>query len=130
MGTFPAPLPPTTQHISTINMISTMAYQSLESSDPWLVPSLLEFDELGDAMPLTLAEASYTVIQYSFPSLDEQHLLESNNYSMSSWLNSLSYAFDYISQIFPSDKFIMEMITIDEVPCDDNHHRSYFIPPL
>jgi len=29
MGTFLAPLPPTTQHISIINMISTMAYQSL-----------------------------------------------------------------------------------------------------
>jgi hypothetical protein len=32
MGTFPTPLPPTTHHISTVNMISTMAYQSLESS--------------------------------------------------------------------------------------------------
>jgi hypothetical protein len=53
MGTFPAPLPPTTQHIATINMISTMAYQSLESSDPWIVPSPLEFDALGDAMPLS-----------------------------------------------------------------------------
>jgi hypothetical protein len=40
MGTFPTPLPPTTQHISTINMISTMAYHPLESFDPWLVPSL------------------------------------------------------------------------------------------
>jgi hypothetical protein len=42
MGTFPTPLPPTSQHISMINMISTMAYQSYESSDPWVVPSPLE----------------------------------------------------------------------------------------
>jgi hypothetical protein len=24
----------------------------------------------------------------------------------------------------------MEMLSIDEVPCDDNHHRSSFLPPL
>jgi hypothetical protein len=49
---------------------------------------------------------------------------------MPSWLNSLSSAFDYISQIFPSDESIMEMLSIDEVPWDDNHHRSSFLPPL
>jgi len=97
MGTFPAPLLPTTQHISTINRISTMAYQSLESFDPWLVPSPLEFDALGDVMPLIMVEASYTVIQSASPSMDEQHLLASNIYSIPSWLNSLSSAFDYIS---------------------------------
>jgi hypothetical protein len=63
MGTFPTPLPPTSQHISMINMISTMAYQSYESSDPWVVPSPLEFDALGDTMPLSPAEASYNAIQ-------------------------------------------------------------------
>jgi hypothetical protein len=30
MGTFPTPLPPTAHHISAVNMISTMPYQSLE----------------------------------------------------------------------------------------------------
>jgi hypothetical protein len=109
MGTFPAPLSPTTQHIATINMISTMAYQSLESSDPWVVPIPLEFNALGDAMPLSQVEASYNVIQSTSPSLDDQHILASNTYSFLSWLNSLSSAFDYISHIFPSDESIMEM---------------------
>ena len=97
MATFLAPLPPTTQHISTINMISTMAYQSLESFDPCLVPSPLEFDALGDAMPFSSAEASYDTIQYASPSLDYQHLLASNTYLLPSWLNALSSSFDYIS---------------------------------
>jgi hypothetical protein len=61
MGTFPTPLPPTTHHIATVNMISTMAYQSLESSDPWIVPSPMEFDALGDTMPLSPAE---TIIRF------------------------------------------------------------------
>jgi hypothetical protein len=41
----------------------------------------------------------------------------------------LSSAIDYISPIFPSDESLMEMLSIDELPWDDNHHRSYFIPP-
>ena len=53
MGTFPTPLPPTTQHIAKVNMISTMAHQSFKSYDPWIVPSPLEFDTLGDTMPLS-----------------------------------------------------------------------------
>jgi hypothetical protein len=122
MGTFPAPLPPTTHHITTINMISNTTYQSLESSDPWIVPSPLEFDVLGDTMPLSPAEASYVVIQSTSPSSDDQHLLAPDTYSIPSWLNSLMSDFDYISQIFPSDTSIMEILSIDDVPWDYNHH--------
>jgi hypothetical protein len=49
---------------------------------------------------------------------------------MPSWLDSLSSAIDYISQIFPSDESIMEILSIDDVPWDDNHHRSSFLPPM
>jgi hypothetical protein len=68
MGTFPTPLPPTTHHISMVNMISTTTYQSLESSDPWIVPSPLDFDALGDTIPLSPVEASYISIQSVSPS--------------------------------------------------------------
>jgi hypothetical protein len=116
MGTFPTPLPPTTHHISTVNMISTMAYQSLESFDPWIVPSPMEFDVLNDTMPLSPVEAAYVAIQSASPSLDNPHILAPDAYSMSSWLDSLSSAIDYISHIFPSNKSIMEMLSIDDVP--------------
>jgi hypothetical protein len=122
MVTFPTPLPPTTHHISTVDMISTVAYQSLESSDPWIVPSPLEFDALGDTMPPILAETSYVSIQSTSPSSYDQHLLAPDGYSMQSRLISLPSAIDYISPIFPSDESIMEMLSIDELPWDDNHH--------
>jgi hypothetical protein len=57
MGTFPTPLPPTTQHITMVNMISTTVHLSFESSDPWIIPSPLELDTLGDTMPLSPTEA-------------------------------------------------------------------------
>jgi hypothetical protein len=97
MGTLPTPLPPTTHHIAIFNMISTTTCQSLESSDPWIVPSPLEFDALGDIMPLSPAEASYTYIQSTSPSWDDQHLLAPDTYSMPSWLNPLSSISYYIS---------------------------------
>jgi hypothetical protein len=122
MGTFPTPLPPNTHHIATVNMISTAAYKSLESSDPWIVASPLEFDAIGDTMPLSPAETSYVVVQSTSPSSDDQHLLAPDSYSMPSWLRSLSSAIDYISLIFPSDESIMEMLSIDKLPWDDNHH--------
>jgi hypothetical protein len=127
MGTFPKPLPPTTQHIVMINMISTMAYQYFESSDPWIVPSPLEFNALGDVMPLSVVEDSYDAIQSASLSLDDQHLLASNTYSLPSWLDSLSFSFNYILLIFPSNESIMEMINIEEVPWDENHHQSSFL---
>jgi hypothetical protein len=82
MGTFPTPLPPTTHHIATIDMISTMAYQYLESSDPWIVPCPLEFDALSDTMPLSPAKTSYVSIPSASPSSDAQHLLAPDSSSM------------------------------------------------
>jgi hypothetical protein len=130
MGTFPTPLPPTTHHVVAINMILTTVYKSLESSDPWIVPSPLEFDALGDTMPLSPIETSYIAIQSTSPSSYDQHLLAPNSYSMPSWLNSLMSAFDYISQFFSSDEYIMEILSINDVPWDDFHYRSSFLTPL
>jgi hypothetical protein len=110
-------------------MISTMPYQSLESSDPWIVPSPLEFDVLSDTMPLSPAEATYVAVQSTSPSLNNSHLLAPNAYSVPSWLYSLSSSVDYISQIFPSDESIPEMFHIDKLPRNDNHRRSSFLPP-
>jgi hypothetical protein len=110
-------------------MISTMPYQSLESSDPWIVPSPLEFDVLSDTMPLIPVEAAYIVIQFASPSSDNPRLLTPDAYSVPSWLDSLSSFVDYISHIFPSDEYIMEMLSINDMPWDDNHHQSSFLPP-
>jgi hypothetical protein len=104
-----------------------MAYQSLESSDPQIVSSPLEFDALGVAMPLSPAETSYVAIQSTSPSSDDQQLLAPDSHSMPSWLNSLSSVFDYIFPIDPSAKSILEMLSVDELPWDDNHHRSSFL---
>jgi hypothetical protein len=129
MGTFPTPLPSTTHHISTVDMILTTAYQSLESSDPWIVPCALEFNALGDTVPLSPTETSHVSIQSTSPSSDDQHLLAPDGSLMQSHLRFLPSAIHYISPNFPSDESIMEMLRIDNLPWDDNYHRSSFLPP-
>jgi hypothetical protein len=129
MGTFPTPLPPTTHHIATVDMISTAAYQSLESSDPWIVPCPLEFDALGDTVPLSPAETSYVSIQSTSPSSDDQHLLAPDSFLDAITVEFLVVCIDYISPIFPFDESIPEMLRIDKLPWDNNHHRSSFLPP-
>jgi hypothetical protein len=122
MGTFPTPLPLTTHHIATVDMILTADYQSLESSDPWIVPCPLEFDALGDTVPLGPVEPSYISIQSASPLSYDQHLLAPDISSMQSRLSSLSSAIDYISPMFPFHESIPELLHIDKLPRDNNHH--------
>ena len=122
MGTFSIPIPPSAHHIAIVNMILTLPYQSLESSDPWIVRSPLEFDVLSDTMPLSPVKAAYVAIQSTSPLSNNSHSLASDTYLVPSWLDSLSSTVDYISHIFPSDESIMEMLSIDDLPRDDNHH--------
>jgi hypothetical protein len=81
-------------------------------------------------MPLSPVEVEYDAIQSTSPSLDNQHLLASTPYFLTSWLDSLSSTFDFNQPIFPSDESIMEMLSIEEAQWDDNHHHSSFLPSL
>jgi hypothetical protein len=103
-------------------MISNEIHQSLKSYDPWIMLSPLEFDTLGDTIPLIPTKEEYDSIQSASTSPDDQHLVVSNSYSLPSWFNSLSSTFDYILHIFPSNESIMEIISRKQSPWDDNHH--------
>jgi hypothetical protein len=81
-------------------------------------------------MPLSHVEDEYDSIQSTYPSLDDQHRLASTNYTLPSWLYSLSSTFDNILHIFPLNEYIMEILSIKEAPWDDKHHRSSFLPNL
>jgi hypothetical protein len=69
MGTFPIPppdIPP--PFVASINMISTNVGKTPECYDPCIVPSLDEFLDYGDRMPLSLVELAYQAIQSTNPS--------------------------------------------------------------
>ena len=113
MGTLPlsVPNPPQT---ATVNLISSMAQQSLESFDPWVVPDPYELEFLSDTMPFSIVEAAYDAIQSIFITLecDDVHLVTSNPFSLPNWLGSPPPSFDYILKAFPSDESIMEVTSL------------------
>ena len=120
MGYFPLSAPTNT----SINMISSMVPQSHESIDPWVVPNLSTIELLGDTIPLSPTEATYNAIQsvdYNSYS-DDVHLVAPDPYFLLSWLSSPPPSFDYISKPFPSDKFIFNIMSLEEVPWKDHHH--------
>ena len=69
-------------------------------------------------MPLILAEATYDAIQSidHHSDCDDVHLVASDPFSLPSWLGSPPPSFDYLSNTFPSDKTIMEIMSLEELP--------------
>jgi len=91
---------------SAVNMIS--------SSDPWLVPTPLEIESLGDRMPLSLNEKTYERIQslsYHPESCDHHVALDS--YHQPFWLQTQDLFTDYLSFNLPSDESIMEAMNVE-----------------
>jgi hypothetical protein len=109
MGTFPIPppdIPP--PFVISINMISTSIYETLVSHDPWIVPDPGDYLFYGKQMPLSLVESSYQAIQ------------STNHYTPSLCDSSP----DPFHVIFPTNKMIMSVMSMEDTPWDDGHHHS------
>jgi hypothetical protein len=109
MGTFPIPPPDVPPPlVASINMISTSVGKILESYDPWIVPSLEECPRYGEHMPLSLVELTYQAIQSTSPSSHSPFDMSPDPFHM----------------IFPTNETIMEVMSMEDTPWDDGHHRS------
>jgi hypothetical protein len=115
MGTLPIPpldIPP--PFVALINMISTTVSETPESYDPWIVPISNDCLRYGDRMPLSLVELAYRVIQSTTPS--PRSLRDT--------------PVDPFHMIFPTDEMIMTVMSMEDTPWDDGHHRSIlFLEP-
>ena len=71
----------------------------------------------------------YNVVQsISDDHIDDLHLVLSNPYHLPYWLEPSLPTLDYLSQTFPSDQSIMDIISTDESVWEDHHHWSLFLP--
>jgi hypothetical protein len=109
MGTFPIP-PPDVPHpfVASINMISTSVHRTPTSYDPWMVTNLINHLCYCDEMPLSPVESTYQAIQSTTQSTPS--------------LSDLSP--DPFCIIFPIDEIIMYVMSMEDTPWDDGHHRS------
>jgi hypothetical protein len=109
MGTFPIPPPDISPpFVASINMISTTVHETPESYDPWVVPNPGDHLRYGNQMPLSLVESAYQAIQSTTPS--SPSLCDSSP--------------DLFHVIFPTDEMIMSVMSMEDTPWDDGHHRS------
>jgi hypothetical protein len=109
MGTFPIPppdIPP--PFVASINMISTSVHETPTSHDPWIVPDPGDYLHYGEQMPLSLVESAYQTIQSTTPSTPS--LCDSSP--------------DPFHMIFPTNEMIMSVMSMEDTPWDDGHHRS------
>jgi hypothetical protein len=115
MGTFPIPpldIPP--PFVASINMILTFVIETHESYDPWIIPSSDGCLCYGGRMPLSPVELAYQTIQSATPS--PRSLCDTSH--------------DPFHVIFPTDEMIMRVISLEDTPWDDGHHRSIlFLEP-
>jgi hypothetical protein len=70
-----------------------------------MVPNPSDYLRYGDKMPLSPVESTYQAIQSATPSLGD-------------------LSPDPFRVIFPIDEMIMVVMSIEDTPWDDGHHRS------
>ena len=68
-------------------------------------------------------ESLYHAIQSTFDAyFDDQNLVTSDPYHLPYWLDSPLPTLDYLSQTFPLDESIMEVMSLDDYLWKDSHH--------
>jgi hypothetical protein len=109
MGTFPI-LPHDVPHpfVTSINMISNSIHRTPTSYDPWMVPNPRDHLRYGNEIPLSPVESTYQSIQSATPSTPSLSDLSPNPFRIS----------------FPTDKMIISVMSMEDTPWDDGHHRS------
>ena len=111
MGVFPSTYSPPSTKLTMVNMISSTTENLSKGKEIAPIPSL------------SLNEAMYDAIQtISDAYIDDHHLVASDPYHLPYWLDSPLPTLDYLSQNFPSNKSIMEVMSLDESSWEDSHH--------
>ena len=117
MGVFPSSDPPLASQTASINMISSSrANEGKEIADE--SSSFSPFEEMYNAIQAT-----------SDPTINDHFLVALDHHHMPYWIEHPSPSLDYISHTLPTYDSIMEVMSLDEMPCEDYHHRYSFHPP-
>ena len=85
--------------------------------------------QVVETSSLSPHEAIYDAIQYvsDVPTYD-LHLVASDPYHLPYWLEPSLPTLDYLSQNFPLDESIIEIMNTSTSVWEDHHHRSSFLP--
>ena len=114
MGIFPSTLP--SMDTAIVHMIASFDYEP-------------KGKHVVESTSLSPHEAMYDTIQTFFDDhTDDLHLVASDPYHLPYWLEPSLPILDYLSDTFPSNESIMEIMNTNESIWEDHHHRSMFLP--
>jgi hypothetical protein len=141
MGTFDYPSPSNdVRFISVIPdqpkaaIFQVSSFKMSYFHDPWTLPSpsasMEGVGHLGMAMPLSVVEVVYSVVQQASTNPDLAPPQELDPVLEPIWAQDSLATQDPLDLVFPSDEVILEAMTGPDRPWDDLHHRSYFLPEL
>jgi hypothetical protein len=132
MGNFPLATPDIPLAVAQVNMISTDTSKSLNSYDPWVVPSPSKYDNYKNRMPLSPIEITYEAIRSTSVASYDTHDPMSDVLDEYSHSSQLIYKAspDPFDDTFHIDESILEVMSLEETPWDDSHHcSSLFLEP-
>jgi hypothetical protein len=84
----------------------------------------------GMAMPLSMTEVAYSIVQQDLVDLDLTPAQELDPVLEPIWAQGSLANTNSLNLVFPSDEAILEALTDLDRPWDDLHHKSYFLPEL
>ena len=64
------------------------------------------------------------------PTINDHFLVASDHYHMPYWLERPSPSLDYLSNTLPTNDYVIEAMSLDEMPWEDYHHRYSFLHPF
>jgi hypothetical protein len=138
MGTFNYPPPHgdvkfiSNHHNAEIFHVSS--FRTTYFEDPWILPSpsatMDETGQSGMSMPLSTAEVAYSLVQQDSATPDPTPAQELDPLLEPIWAQGSLSTTDSLDLVLPSDDAVIEAMTSPNKPCEDIHHRSYFLPEL
>ena len=123
LGTFPLPPLHEVSSFASIHMITS---STIVRDDPWIIPSESELDSFGISMPLSPYERAYEALVSLTDSLstkiDQMNVVHEDSFSSS------PSALITFPEVVSSDEHLREILCVDDLPWEDLHHRSSFLP--
>jgi hypothetical protein len=141
MGTFD--YPPPSNDVKFISIVpdqpkveifQVSSFRTTYFDDTWTLPSpstMMEgIGHNGMAMPFSVEEVAYSIVQQAFVDPDPTPAKELDPVLEPIWAQGSLADTDSLDLVFPSDKVIIVAMTSLDRPWDDLHHISYFLPEL
>ena len=136
MGTFSCPVPVLMIGSSLGGASSSsnlVSFRTTHMGDPWILPSPSTSSvpvETDMSFPATMVAYQVNLDHVVDPSPSSSQTKEEDPYVLPAWVLESSHSHDYLDDVFPSDEAILEAMSGIELPWEELHHRSYFLPEL